>query len=99
MHNATLTWQRLGRLGGVWPISQAGAPVATVTIAGYTFDLYTGYNGSMRVYSFVRAGNSDIKSFSADIKLFFNYLVQTQQYPASTQNLIGRSFPIRLERT
>jgi len=78
----------LGRLGGVWPISQAGAPVATVTIAGYTFDLYTGYNGSMRVYSFVRAGNSDIKSFSADIKLFFNYLEQTQQYPASTQNLI-----------
>ncbi|KAI4703234.1 hypothetical protein J4E81_002111 [Alternaria sp. BMP 2799] len=60
----------------------------TVTIAGYTFDLYTGYNGSMRVYSFVRAGNSDIKSFSADIKLFFNYLEQTQQFPASTQNLI-----------
>lgn len=45
----------------------------------------------MRVYSFVRAGNNDIKSFKADIKLFFNYLVQNQQYPASTQNLIGKS--------
>jgi xyloglucan-specific endo-beta-1,4-glucanase len=48
----------------------------------------------MRVYSFVRAGNSDIKSFKADIKLFFNYLVQNQQYPANTQNLIGRSFRV-----
>ncbi|CAI6299057.1 unnamed protein product [Periconia digitata] len=78
----------LGRLGGVWPISQGGAPIATVTIAGYTFDLYFGYNGSMKVYSFVRAGNNDIKSFKADVKLFFNYLVTNHQYPQSTQNLI-----------
>lgn len=43
----------------------------------------------MKVYSFVRAGNSDITSFQADIKLFFNYLVQNYQYPESSQNLIG----------
>ncbi|KAK7185913.1 hypothetical protein DPSP01_009937 [Paraphaeosphaeria sporulosa] len=78
----------LGRLGGVWPISQAGAPIATVTIAGYAFDLYFGYNGSMKVYSFVRSGSNDITSFKADIKLFFDYLVKNQQYPASSQNLI-----------
>jgi xyloglucan-specific endo-beta-1,4-glucanase len=78
----------LGRLGGVWPISQGGSPIATVTIAGYSFDLYFGYNGSMKVYSFVRSGNNDITSFKADVKLFFNYLVSNQQYPASSQNLI-----------
>jgi len=78
----------LGRLGGVWPISQGGKPIATVTISGYSFDLYFGYNGSMKVYSFVRSGNNDIKSFKSDIKLFFNYLTQSQQYPASAQNLI-----------
>lgn len=73
------------------PISQAGAPIATVTIAGYTFDLYFGYNGSMKVYSFVRAGSNDMTSFQADVKLFFDYLVKSQQYPASSQNLIGES--------
>ncbi|KAF3008626.1 hypothetical protein E8E13_008322 [Curvularia kusanoi] len=78
----------LGRLGGVWPISQSGSPIATVTIAGYNFDLYFGYNGSMKVYSFVRSGSNDITSFRADVKLFFNYLVSNQQYPASSQNLI-----------
>jgi xyloglucan-specific endo-beta-1,4-glucanase len=92
-----LTRCRLGRLGGVWPISQAGKAVATVTISGVSFDLYTGYNGSMRVYSFVRAGTSDVKNFKSDIKLFFNYLQQNQQFPASTQNLIG-GWKLRLER-
>lgn len=77
----------LGRLGGVWPISEKGAPIATVTIAGYNFELYFGYNGSMKVYSFVRAGN-DITSFKADVKLFFDYLTKNYQYPQSTQNLI-----------
>ena len=46
----------------------------------------------MKVYSFVRSGNSDITSFTADVKLFFNYLVSNQQFPASSQNLIGE-FP------
>lgn len=82
---------RLGRLGGVWPISQAGKPIATVTISGVSFDLYFGYNGSMKVYSFVRAGNNDVKSFKSDIKLFFNYLETSQQFPSSNQNLIGTS--------
>ncbi|KAF2733971.1 concanavalin A-like lectin/glucanase [Polyplosphaeria fusca] len=59
----------------------------TVTIAGYKFDLYFGYNGSMQVFSFVRSGN-DLTSFNADVKLFFNYLVTSQQFPESTQNLI-----------
>ncbi|KAH7381383.1 concanavalin A-like lectin/glucanase domain-containing protein [Phaeosphaeria sp. MPI-PUGE-AT-0046c] len=79
----------LGRFGGVWPISQAGAPIAQVTISGYKFDLYFGYNGAMKVYSFVTTTpNSPYTSFNSDVKLFVDYLVQNQQYPASTQNLI-----------
>ena len=45
----------------------------------------------MKVYSFVRAGSNDITSFKTDVKLFFDYLVKNQQYPASSQNLIGES--------
>jgi xyloglucan-specific endo-beta-1,4-glucanase len=91
--------KRLGRFGGVWPISQAGAPIASVTIAGYKFDLYFGYNGSMKVYSFVTpTPNSPYTTFNADIKLFFDYLVQSQGYPASTQNLIGESCCNRADR-
>ncbi|KAL5118651.1 hypothetical protein ACEQ8H_003502 [Pleosporales sp. CAS-2024a] len=79
----------LGRFGGVWPISQAGAPIATVTIAGFNFDLYFGYNGSMKVYSFLTTTpDSPYTNFSGNIKLFFDYLTQNQAYPASTQNLI-----------
>jgi xyloglucan-specific endo-beta-1,4-glucanase len=86
-----ITILRLGRFGGVWPISQAGAPIANVTIAGYKFDLYFGYNGAMKVYSFLTTTpNSPYTTFNADIKLFFNYLTKNQGYPASTQNLIGK---------
>lgn len=82
-------WNRLARLGGVWPISQSGSPIARVTIAGYQFDLYFGYNGSMKVYSFVTPGNP-YNSFNADVKLFFDYLTSNQGFPASSQNLIGK---------
>jgi xyloglucan-specific endo-beta-1,4-glucanase len=84
------TQNRLGRYGGVWPISQAGAPIATVTIAGFAFDLYFGYNGDMKVYSFLTTTpNTPYTNFTADVKLFFDYLTKEQSYPASTQNLIG----------
>jgi xyloglucan-specific endo-beta-1,4-glucanase len=46
----------------------------------------------MKVYSFVRSGSNDTTSFKADVKLFFNYLVSNQQFPASSQNLIGEQY-------
>jgi hypothetical protein len=60
-----------------------------VTVAGLTWDLWVGYNGSMRVYSFV-VPSGTVNNFSADVKEFFNYLQNNYQYPASTQNLIGK---------
>jgi xyloglucan-specific endo-beta-1,4-glucanase len=79
----------LGVYGGIWPITESptGSPVTRVTIAGYSWDLYTGWNGEMRVYSFLPA-NGPITSFSADVKEFFNYLIQNYNLPASQYMLI-----------
>jgi xyloglucan-specific endo-beta-1,4-glucanase len=72
----------LGAYGGAGPISSTGSAVATITIAGYSWKLYDGYNGSMRVFSFV-AVNSPITSFSGDTKLFLTYLVSNYGLPSS----------------
>jgi xyloglucan-specific endo-beta-1,4-glucanase len=42
----------------------------------------------MKVYSFVASGT--LNSFSADVKDFFNHLESNENYPASSQNLIGK---------
>jgi xyloglucan-specific endo-beta-1,4-glucanase len=80
---------RLARIGGIWPISQSGSPIASVTISGYKFDLYYGLNGAMKVYSFLPPQGTTYNSFNADIKNFYKYLTQSQGFPQSTQNLIG----------
>jgi xyloglucan-specific endo-beta-1,4-glucanase len=77
----------LARLGNVYPI---GSSVGTVSVGGKSWDLWVGYNGSMRVYSFIATGTT--YSWSGDVKQFFNYLESNQGYPASSQNLIGKSF-------
>jgi len=78
----------LARLGNIYPISQSGSPIASVTINGYKFDLYYGLNGSMKVYSFLPPQGTTYNSFNADIKNFFNYLVQNQGFPQNNQNII-----------
>lgn len=69
----------LAAYGGAGPISSTGSPVATVTIAGVSWRLYDGYNGSMHVFSFV--ASSTVTSFSGDAKLFLNYLVSNYGMP------------------
>ncbi|EMF15689.1 glycoside hydrolase family 12 protein [Sphaerulina musiva SO2202] len=77
----------LAALGGAGPISSTyGAngkptPVGSITIGGVAFDLYKGPNGSMTVFSFV--ARQQVKSFNADIKQFFQYLVKAQGYKDS----------------
>jgi xyloglucan-specific endo-beta-1,4-glucanase len=78
---------RLARIGGVYPI---GSKVATVNVAGYSWDLYKGPNGSMTVFSFIPSDGSWKLSFNADVKQFFTYLAQNQGYPINSQNLIGK---------
>jgi hypothetical protein len=73
-------------LDGVYPIGQSSGQV---NVAGMTWDLWIGYNGAMRVYSFIAP--TVVKSFNADVRVFFKHLEQTQNFPASQQNLIGES--------
>jgi xyloglucan-specific endo-beta-1,4-glucanase len=66
----------LGSFGGAGPISASGSPIATPTIAGSKWNLFKGPNGDTQVFSFV--AQSNIESFSADLKLFFNYLTSNE---------------------
>jgi xyloglucan-specific endo-beta-1,4-glucanase len=59
-----------------------------VTVAGKTWDLWVGMNGSMKVFSFVSP--TTLNSFTGDAKEFFKYLQANQGYPASSQYLIGK---------
>jgi xyloglucan-specific endo-beta-1,4-glucanase len=66
-------------------------PVASnLSLAGQTWNLYFGSNGSNNVYSFLPASGSSITSFSGDINLFLKYLtanegVSTSQYLITAQ--------------
>ncbi|KAI0741379.1 endocellulase [Daedaleopsis nitida] len=66
--------------GGVQPV---GSRIVTgVSLAGHTWTLWRGPNANWQVLSFVSA-NGDIKDFNADLKVFFDYLVQHQGISAS----------------
>lgn len=71
----------LAAIGGAGPISSTGSPIATVTIAGISWDLFKGPNGSTTVFSFVAHGEQT--SFNADVLDFFKYLIQSQGLPSS----------------
>ena len=71
----------LAALGGAGPITSTGSPVATTTISGVTFKLYSGKNGNFTVYSFV--ATSSAMSFNGDLKLFLSYLVKNQGFSSS----------------
>ncbi|KAL0261785.1 hypothetical protein SLS55_003217 [Diplodia seriata] len=66
----------LGALGGAGPISSTGSSIATTTLGGVSFDLYSGPNGQMTVFSFV--ASSSAEDFSADLKDFIDYLTTNQ---------------------
>ncbi|ORY55263.1 cell 12a endoglucanase [Pseudomassariella vexata] len=71
----------LAAIGGAGPISSTGSTIATPTIAGTTWNLYSGPNGDMTVFSFVAP--SQVTSFDGDIMDFVNYLIQSQGMSSS----------------
>lgn len=83
---------RLHRYGGIWPITESstGDPVTTVDLAGHSWDLYTGWNGDMRVYSFLPENDEMISSFSADVKVFFDYLEAEYDFPVDEQYMLSK---------
>lgn len=60
-----------------------------VNVAGQQWDLFDGWNGDMRVFSFIAP--SPVNSFSADLMDFFDHLTQNNGFPADSQYLISKS--------
>ena len=83
----------LGNYGGAWPISEnpTGAPLETVTIGGYRFDLHRGWNNGMRVYSFLTA-QGPITNFETDVMHFFRHLTSRYGFPAHQQHMLIYQF-------
>ncbi|KAI8625018.1 endoglucanase [Xylariaceae sp. FL1651] len=77
----------LARKGGVYPI---GSSQGYVTVAGQSWELFVGYNGATKVFSFVAP--NEIATFESDIKPFFTYITNSQGFPASQQYLITFQF-------
>ncbi|KAI8986250.1 endocellulase [Trametes punicea] len=66
--------------GGIQPV---GSQIQSgIQLAGHTWNLWRGPNSNWQVLSFVSA-NGDITSFNADLKDFFDYLVQNQGVSSS----------------
>ena len=61
-----------------------------VSVAGHTWDLWKGPNANWQVLSFV-SSTGDITNFNADLKDFFNYLVQSQGVSSSQVRLYSNS--------
>ncbi|PBP25425.1 xyloglucan-specific endo-beta-1,4-glucanase A [Diplocarpon rosae] len=76
-----------GVYGGAAPITSTGKTIGTPTIAGTQWNLYTGPNGDTTVFSFIPSG-SNVGDFSADLKLFLNYLTSNQN--VATSNVVDR---------
>ncbi|KAI0506211.1 endoglucanase [Xylaria bambusicola] len=77
----------LAKKGNVQPI---GSSTGTVNVAGRNWDLWVGYNGPMKVFSFVAP--QEIAVFESDVKPFFNHIASAQGYPASSQYLTTFQF-------
>lgn len=72
----------LAALGGAFPISSTGTtPIATPTIGGISWNLYSGPNGATTVYSFV--ASREQTDFSGDINDFLTYLQQNEGLSSS----------------
>ncbi|KAF2091498.1 glycoside hydrolase family 12 protein [Saccharata proteae CBS 121410] len=69
----------LAALGGAGPISSTGSSIATLSVGGVDFELYSGPNGDTTVFSFVAP--SEATSFTGDLMEFFSYLIDKQSLP------------------
>jgi xyloglucan-specific endo-beta-1,4-glucanase len=88
----------LATYGGAKPASSSGSPVATASIAGYTWQLFDGWNGNTHVFCqyqpmswvdnclpFTKAFvcSTTVNSFSGDIMDFLNHLAANNGFPTS----------------
>ncbi|KAG6819882.1 hypothetical protein H0H93_007761 [Arthromyces matolae] len=72
-----------GPISATYSSSGQPSPIASsVSIAGHTWNLYFGSNGSNNVYSFLPTSGT-VTSFSGDINLFIKYLTSNQGLSSS----------------
>jgi xyloglucan-specific endo-beta-1,4-glucanase len=70
----------LSGLGGIQPV---GSQIQSgISLAGHTWNLWRGPNSNWQVLSFVSA-SGDITNFSADLNVFFQYLINNQSVSSS----------------
>ncbi|KAI0029135.1 glycoside hydrolase family 12 protein [Vararia minispora EC-137] len=65
--------------------NSAGQPVpvkSSVSIAGHTWNLYSGSNGANAVFSFLPTSGT-VQNFRGDIKAFFTYLINNEGLSSS----------------
>ncbi len=56
-----------------WSAQGDPIPVATsVSLAGHTWNVYSGSNGANNVFSFLPSNGGVLTSFSGDLKVFFD---------------------------
>ncbi|EAW20396.1 glycoside hydrolase family 12 protein [Aspergillus fischeri NRRL 181] len=81
----------LARYGTVQPI---GKQIGTATVGGRSWEVWYGTSiqagAEQKTYSFV--AGAPIKTYRGDLKAFFDYLSDTQSFPATTQYLINLQF-------
>ena len=70
-----------------------------VSVAGHTWDLWKGPNSNWQVLSFV-SQDGDITNFNADLKEFFDYIVQNQGVSSSQVSFTSRRWflPVKVVR-
>ncbi|KAG2031819.1 glycoside hydrolase family 12 protein [Suillus americanus] len=76
-----------GPISAVYNAEGQAVPIATnISLEGYTWDLYSGYNGVNQVYSYLLTSGTTIESFSGDVYPFLSYLIDNNSIK-STQYL------------
>ncbi|EIW75755.1 hypothetical protein CONPUDRAFT_159157 [Coniophora puteana RWD-64-598 SS2] len=72
-----------GPISATYGSDGSPTPIASdITIGSYTWNLYSGSNGSNAVYSFLPT-SGDITSFSGDLYAFFQYLIDNEGLSSS----------------
>ncbi|KAG2139923.1 glycoside hydrolase family 12 protein [Suillus cothurnatus] len=57
--------------------------VTDIDLEGYTWNLYSGFNGVNQVYSFLPTSTSAIESFNGDVYPFISYLIDDNSLDSS----------------
>ncbi|KAI5119227.1 hypothetical protein M0805_002153 [Coniferiporia weirii] len=92
--NEIMVWlgnYNAGPISAEYNSAGQAVPIETsLSISGYSWNLYFGSNGANNVYSFLPSSGSSITSFSGDINDFLTYLtskqgVSTSQYLTTAQ--------------